>query len=257
MALFGKFWQLLKFCNLTAACRPAPPRAAAPHSAASTAHPRPKVEQSSESKGSQRHRSPNRRELMIMATASLGVKGNHIAQSANHRLHRAPLWRNTTSDCHCRGTNPPSRHPQLVLRGHSEGEEATKKLFSIGSVKRKLLKEKSACERAGTARARTASSQARCYRTTLTRSTGVNLRTNDLTVGWVCAARAASAFATPSCWHSVPLRTPKQVLCRFGSAAPRTACKLQLHSHAQHAGPQCLNQLRKRLFPALSALSSP
>ena len=154
MALFGKFWQLLKFCNLTAACRPAPPRAAAPHSAASTAHPRPKVEQSSESKGSQRHRSPNRRELMIMATASLGVKGNHIAQSANHRLHRAPLWRNTTSDCHCRGTNPPSRHPQLVLRGHSEGEEATKKLFSIGSVKRKLLKEKSACERAQVRRAR-------------------------------------------------------------------------------------------------------
>ena len=53
------------------------------------------------------------------------------------------------------------------------------------------------------------------------------------------------------------LCTPKQVLCRFSSAAPRTACKLQLHSHAQHAGPQCLNQLRKRLFPALSALSSP
>ena len=39
MALFGKFWQLLKICNLTAACRPAPPRAAAPHSAASTAIP--------------------------------------------------------------------------------------------------------------------------------------------------------------------------------------------------------------------------
>ena len=99
-------------------------------------------------------RSPNRREPMIMATASLGVKGNHIAQSANQRLHRAPLWRNTTSDCHCRGTNPPSRHPQLVLRGHSEGEEATKKLFSIGSVKRKLLKEKSAWERAQVRRAR-------------------------------------------------------------------------------------------------------
>ena len=57
------------------------------------------------------------------------------------------------------------------------------------------------------------------------------------------------------------LCAPKQVLCRFSSAAPRTACKLQLRSHAQHAGPQCLNQLRKqlrkRLFPALSALSSP
>ena len=155
MALFGKFWQLLKFCNLTAACRPAPPRSRAPQRCKYSTSP-------AESRAIQRIqgiRSPNRRELMIMATASLGVKGNHIAQSANQRLHRAPLWRNTTSDCHCRGTNPPSRHPQLVLRGHSEGEEATKKLFSIGSVKRKLLKEKSACERAGTARARVASAR--------------------------------------------------------------------------------------------------
>ena len=64
-------------------------------------------------------------------------------------------------------------------------------------------------------------------------------------------------LSLPLCWHSVP---PKQVGCRASSAAPRTAVtahKLQLHSHAQHAGPQCLNQLRKRLFPALSALSSP
>ncbi len=187
-------------------------------------------------------RSPNRRELMIMATASLGVKGNHIAQSANHRLHRAPLWRNTTSDCHCRGTNPPSRHPQLVLRGHSEGEEATKKLFSIGSVKRKLLKEKSACERAGTARARTASSQARCYRTTLTRSTGVNLRTNDLTVGWVCAARAASAFATPSCWHSVPPSRCSAALVPPPRAPPASYSSTHTHNtQVLNASTNCAN----------------
>ena len=37
------------------------------------------------------------------------------------------------------------------------------------------------------------------------------------------------------------LCAPKQVLCRFSSAAPRTARKLQLHSHAQHAGPSILN----------------
>jgi len=249
MALFGKFWQLLKFCNLTAACHPAPPRAAAPHSAASTSP--------AESRAIQRIqgiRSPNRRELMIMATDSLGVKGNHIAQSANQRLHRAPLWRNTTSDCHCRGTNPPSRHPQL---GHSEGEEATKKLFSIGSVKKKFLKEKSACERAGTARARTASSQARCYRATLTRSTGVDLRTNDLTVGWVCAARAASAFATPSCWHSVPPSRCSAALVPPPRAPPTSYSSTHTHytqvlnsstNCANDYSPLCLRSPRRERF---------
>ena len=188
-----------------------------------------------------------------MATASLGVKGNHIAQSANQRLHRAPLWRNTTSDCHCRGTNPPSRHPQLVLRGHSEGEEATKKLFSIGSVKRKLLKEKSACERAGTARAhRKLASALLSHNSNAQHRSQFEDKRSHGRLGLCCSRcfRFCHALVLALC-------APKQVLCRFSSAAPRTACKLQLHSHAQHAGPQCLNQLRKRLFPALSALSSP
>ncbi len=53
-------------------------------------------------------------------------------------MNRAPLWRSTTSDCHCQGTKPPSNRPQLLLRGPSEVERASKKLFVIGLVKRKL-----------------------------------------------------------------------------------------------------------------------
>jgi hypothetical protein len=52
------------------------------------------------------------------------------------------------------GTIPPSRRPQSVLRGPSEGEEATKKLLAIGSEEDKLPspprhEENSACGRAG------------------------------------------------------------------------------------------------------------
>ena len=71
-------------------------------------------------------------------SGSEAAHGNHRAQPANQRLHQAPLWRNTTSDRHCQGTNPPSRRPQSVRRGPSEGEEAPKKLLGMGSVNRIL-----------------------------------------------------------------------------------------------------------------------
>jgi len=71
-------------------------------------------------------------------SGSEAAHGNHRAQPANQRLHQAPLWRNPTSDRHCQGTNPPSRRPQSVRRGPSEGEEAPKKLLGMGSVNRIL-----------------------------------------------------------------------------------------------------------------------
>jgi len=132
------------------------------------------VEQSSESKGS----ASIRRYLMIMVAASRGVKP-HTGQPQSATCEStlapgsvtAPLWRNPTSDRHyCQGTNPPSRRPITVLRGSSGGEEATKKLLAIGSVKGKLPspprhEEKPACNK-GAARARNMRLKARSSRLT-------------------------------------------------------------------------------------------
>ena len=250
MALFGKFWQLLKFCNLTAACHPAPPRAAAPHSAASTSP--------AESRAIQRIqgiRSPNRRELMIMVAASQGVKPlTGQPQRATCESTLAPG--STVAQHHVRLPLPRDKPAVQALAIGASGTQRRRR-SNQGSVRRKLLKEKSACERAGTARARTASSQARCYRATLTRSTGVDLRTNDLTVGWVCAARAASAFATPSCWHSVPPSRCSAALVPPPRAPPATYSSTHTHNTqilnastncANDYSPLCLRSPRRERF---------
>ncbi len=85
-----------------------------------------------------------------------------------------------------------------MLRGPSEGEEATKKLLAIGSVKEKLPspprhQEKVACGQAGAARARNADSQARSSSTALNTLTGLTLQEIWLGVVRVVAARAALA----------------------------------------------------------------
>ena len=177
---------------------------------------------------------------MIMLAASGGVKP---LTGQPQRLHRAPLWRNPTSDCHCQGTNPPSRRPQSVHRGPSKREEAPKKLIAIGSLKRILPLPcmNSACERSGKFGARahrklasaqlTRSSNAQ-HRTAFKKQTGSELL--------VFVLPALLPLLPPLCWHP----NPKQVGCRASSAAPRTAVtarKLQLHSHAQHAGPSIFN----------------
>jgi hypothetical protein len=119
---------------------------------------------------------------------------------ANHRLRRAHTAAKPHARNACQGTYPPSRRPQLVLRGPSEGEEATKKLLAIGSVKRKLPspprhQEKPACGRAGTARARIASSQARSSHPALNTPTGLTFISIWLGVVRGSAARAAPAAA--------------------------------------------------------------
>ena len=53
---------------------------------------------------------------------------------ANHRLRHTHTAAKPHARNACQGTYPPSRRPQLVLRGPSEGEEATKKLLAIGSA---------------------------------------------------------------------------------------------------------------------------
>ena len=113
-------------------------------------------------------------------------------------MRQAPQWRNPTANRHCQGTIPPSRRPQLVLRGPSEGEEVTKKLLAIGSVKRKLPspprhQEKPACGQAGAARARNAGSQVRSRRPALNTPTGLTFQEIWLGVVRVVAARAALA----------------------------------------------------------------
>jgi hypothetical protein len=113
-------------------------------------------------------------------------------------MRQAPQWHNPTTNRHCQGTNPPSRRPQLVLRGPSEGEEATKKLLAIGSEPRKLPspprhEEKLACGHAGAARARNASSQTRSSRPALNTPTGLTFQEIWLGVVRVVAARAALA----------------------------------------------------------------
>ena len=113
-------------------------------------------------------------------------------------MRQAPQWRNPTANRHCQGTIPPSRRPQLVLRGPSEGEEVTKKLLAIGSVKRKLPspprhQEKPACGQAGAARARNAGSQVRSSRPALNTPTGLTFQEIWLGVVRVVAARAALA----------------------------------------------------------------
>ena len=84
----GSFWEILATSQVLQPHRRLSPRAAP----RSRAPQRCKYSTSpAESRAIQRIqgiRSPNRREPMIMATASLGVKGNHIAQSANQRFHR-------------------------------------------------------------------------------------------------------------------------------------------------------------------------
>jgi hypothetical protein len=195
---------------------------------------------------------------MIMATASLGVKGNHIAQSSNQRLHRAPLWRNTTSDCHCRGTKPAVQALAIGASGTQQMRRSNQETFLYRIGQEKTPK--------GEIRLRARRYGARAHRklasALLSRNSNAQHRSqfeSKRSLGRLdlCCSRYfrfCHALVLALC-------APKQVLCRFSSAAPRTACKLQLRSHAQHAGPQCLNQLRKqlrkRLFPALSALSSP
>ena len=86
--------------------------------------------------------------------------------SGSEAAHRATTERNlrinACTGLHCGATPPPIatakgqpavQAPQWVLRGPNEGERAAKKLFAIGSVKRKLPshprhEENSACERA-------------------------------------------------------------------------------------------------------------
>ena len=180
----------------------------------------------------------------------------------NQRLHRAPLWRNTTSDCYCQGTNPPSRRPQLVFRGPSEGEEASKKLFAIGSVKRKLPssprhEENSACERAGVYGARAHRKLASAQ---LTRSSNAQHRTDF-------KSKRAQDRLGLCCSLCFCFRRPRVgTLCPQAGALP---CKFRRSSHRPQAPApltrttrrsqylECLTQPRERLFPALSALSLP
>ena len=136
---------------------------------------------------------------------------------------------------------PAVQAPQWVLRGPNEGERATKKLFAVGTVKRKLPspprhEENSACERAGV------SARAHRKRSALTRSTGLTSRANGLRAARVCAARAASAFTAlvPALCAPKAGALPRKFR-RSSHSTAVTARKLQLHSHAQHAGPSTFN----------------
>ena len=84
-------------------------------------------------------------------------------EAAHSATTERSLRINACTGLHCGATPPPIatakgqpavQAPQWVLRGPNEGERAAKKLFAIGSVKRKKLpshprhEENSACERA-------------------------------------------------------------------------------------------------------------
>ena len=79
-------------------------------------------------------------------------------------------------------------------------------------------------------------------RAALTRSTGLTSRANGLRAARLCAARAASAFIAlvPAlCAHQAGALPRK--FRRSSHSTAVTARKLQLHSHAQHAGPSTFN----------------
>jgi hypothetical protein len=174
-------------------------------------------------------------------------------------MRQAPQWRNPTANRHCQGTIPPSRRPQLVLRGPSEGEEVTKKLLAIGSVKRKLPspprhQEKPACGQAGAARARNAGSQVRSSRPALNTPTGLTFQEIWLGVVRVVAARAAlaavaraqlgacsagalAAQRAAACLQQ-PAAAPTLTLSRYRPNAPAVSKRnLSLFSRAARLAP--------------------
>jgi len=174
-------------------------------------------------------------------------------------MRQAPQWRNPTANRHCQGTIPPSRRPQLVLRGPSEGEEVTKKLLAIGSVKRKLPspprhQEKPACGQAGAARARNAGSQVRSRRPALNTPTGLTFQEIWLGVVRVVAARAAlaavaraqlgacsagalAAQRAAACLQQ-PAAAPTLTLSRYRPNAPAVSKRnLSLFSRAARLAP--------------------
>ena len=197
-----------------------------------------------------------------MVTASRGVKPHTVQpQSAACESTLAPGSTVATPPPIATAKGQPAvQAPRWVLRGPKEGERATKKLFAIGTVKRKLPspprhEENSACERAGV------SARAHRKRTALTSSTGLTSRANGLRAARVCAARAASAFIAlvPALCAPLSRCAAAQVpplLTQHRCHRPQAPAPLTRRTRrSQYL--QYLTQSRERLFPALSALSSP
>ncbi len=121
---------------MSASGKPPPPlllRCCAAAERALQVHFRAKVRQSVESMRTATIQS----QLMIKATSQQRRKPGTGEQQGDIRgstLALATTATNSTARNVCQGTHPPSRRPQLVLRGPSRGEEATKKLLAIGSA---------------------------------------------------------------------------------------------------------------------------
>ena len=171
--------------------------------------------------------------------------------SGSEAAHRATIERilriNACTGLHCGATPPPiatakgqSRRPGA--RNRCFGDPAKEKKHPRNSLLSDRSRECSACERAGMYGARAHRKLASAQ---LTRSSNAQHRTDFKSKRsqdclCLCCPRCF-CFRRPCAGTLCP---PKQVGYRASSAAPRTAVtarKLQLHSHAQHAGPSIFN----------------
>ena len=188
-------------------------------------------------------------------------------EAAHSATTERSLRINACTGLHCGATPPPIatakgqpavQAPQWVLRGPNEGERAAKKLFAIGLVKRKKLpspprhEENSACERACVSLRRARSSNAQ-HRTDF-KSKRAQGRSGVCCSRCFCFHRPRTGTLCPSsrcAAAQVPPLLAQHRCHRPQSPAPLT----RTTRRSQYL--QCITQSRERLFPSLSALSSP
>jgi len=180
---------------------------------------------------------------MIMATSSRGEKPHTVQpQSAACESTLAPG--STVAQHHLRlllpRDNPPFR-PRSGCFGDPTKEKEQLRNSSLSDRSRENSRRPQGMRRTPPVSAHVC----RCNigaRAALTRSTGLTSRANGLRAARVCAARAASVFtalAPALCAHQAGALPRK--FRRSSHSTAVTARKLQLHSHAEHAGPSTFN----------------
>ena len=180
---------------------------------------------------------------MIMATSSRGEKPHTVQpQSAACESTLAPG--STVAQHHLRlllpRDNPPFR-PRSGCFGDPTKEKEQLRNSSLSDRSRENSRRPQGMRRTPPVSAHVC----RCNigaRAALTRSTGLTSRANGLRAARVCAARAASAFIAlvPAlCAHQAGALPRK--FRRSSHSTAVTARNLQLHSHAQRAGPSTFN----------------